>query len=264
MVFASSLSFEWTLWALINGLPALFATFAFLLYPPFDHFAWDIQDRRTGIFLGTGFLKRAALFALVITATSWSEIRWLTLGNAVFAAVLLGVTLIWGDFFQWRRLIAIIWLFLYIEEPVWMVTLVPMAQATAGTAAVPGGAIQPLTQVVLWVEAVVMLVAGLVLFFQNRLPRPVWPWQPDLISARIMSGFPFAWAAWAPVLALSSTWGEARRGVLLSLIWLGAMLVSLIVFQSKFNLRQRATQIYMGVIAVLFLAQAMTFVLQGA
>lgn len=260
----SSLSFEWTLWALVNGLPALFATFAFLLYPPFDHFAWDIQDRRTGIFLGTGFLKRAVLFLLVITATSWTEIRWLTVGNAVFAAVLLGVTLVWGDLFQWRRAVAIIWLFLYIEEPLWMLTLVPSAQAAAGAATMPGGAIQPLTQVVLFIEAGVMLLAGLALFFMNRMPRPLWPWPADLVSARIMSGFPFAWAAWALVLALAPTWGEARRGVLLSLVWLGAILVSLIVFQSRFNLRQRSTQIYMAVVAVLFLAQAITFVLQGA
>jgi len=38
-----ALSREWTYWALVNGLPAAFATLAFLAYAPFDkHFAWDV------------------------------------------------------------------------------------------------------------------------------------------------------------------------------------------------------------------------------
>ena len=87
------LSSEWAFWSVTNGLPALIATAAFLLYPPFQkRFAWDVLDRQSGIFLGTGFLLRVALFVMVITAKSWGEIRWLTWGNAVFAAVLLGVT----------------------------------------------------------------------------------------------------------------------------------------------------------------------------
>jgi hypothetical protein len=258
------LSFEWTLWSLLNGVPALIATLAFFFYPPFDRFAWDIQDRRSGIFLGAGFLLRAALFAQVITAKSWGEIRWLTYGNAVFAAVLLAVTLIWGDLFKWSRPIAIIWLFLYIEEPVWMFTLVPQAQAAAGAAVAPGGAIQPFTQIVLLLEAALMLLAGLYLLLMDRIAISLWPWRPDRISARIMAGFPLAWAAWAPALALAPTWGEARGGVLVSMVWLAAMLVSLIVFRSRFDLSRRPTQLTLAVIAVLLISQAASYFTQGA
>ncbi|MEP7199190.1 MAG: hypothetical protein ABI874_05160 [Chloroflexota bacterium] len=257
------LSFEWIIWSLVNGVPALIGTLAFLLYPPFDQFAWDVQDRRSGIFLGTGFLFRMSLFILVITARSWGEIRWLTYGNAVFAAVLLGVTLIWGDIFKWSRPIAIIWLFLYIEEPVWMITLVPQAQAAAGNAVVPGAAVMSLTQIVLLVEAAVMLVAGVYLFFINRIANPIWPWKPDLVSARIMAGFPLGWTAWAVTLALAPTWGEARGGVLLNIVWLAAVFLSVIVFQSKFDLSQRNTRIYLGVIGVLTVALAAVYFMQG-
>jgi hypothetical protein len=260
----SPLSFEWTLWSLINGVPALIATLAFLFYAPFDRFAWDIEDRRSGIFLGTGFLLRMTLFVQVITAKSWGEIRWLTYGNAVFAAVLLLVTLIWGDRFKWSRPIAIIWLFLYIEEPVWMFTLVPQAQAAAGAAVAPGGVVLPFTQIVLFIEAAVMLVAGLTLLFMDRITNPLWPWQPDHISARIMAGFPLAWVVWALTLGLAPTWGEARGGVLVSMVWLAAMLVSVLVFRSRFELGRRTTQLYLAVIAVLLIAQAATYFTQGA
>src|SRR5258706_95912 len=64
-----ALSREWIYWALLNGIPAAFATVAFLAYAPFDKlFAWDVEHRQSGIFLGTGFLLRAALFVHIIRA----------------------------------------------------------------------------------------------------------------------------------------------------------------------------------------------------
>jgi hypothetical protein len=255
---------EWTFWALMNGLPALIATIAFLLYPPFDNFAWNVQDRRSGIFLGTGFLMRTALFVQVITAKSWGEIRWLTYGNAVFAAVLLGVTLIWGDIFQWRRWIAIIWLYLYIEEPLWMITLVPQAQAAAGNAIVAGGQVLLLTQIVLGIEAVVMLVAGLYLWFVPQIENVRWfPWKPDLVSARIMAGFPLGWVAWSLTLAAAPSWAEARGGVQVNLVWLIGMLFIMLVFRARFDLSKRPTQIYAGFLTALIIAIGLVYFIQG-
>ncbi len=247
----------------MNGLPALIATVAFFTWPSFDRFAWDVLDRRSGIFLGTGFLLRAALFAHVILAHSWGKIRWLVWGNAVFAAVLLGVTLVYGDFFKWSRAIAIIWLFLYIEEPVWMFTLVPQAQAAAGADIVPGAALLPITQIVLFAEALFMLVVSVYLFYLNHIANPIWPWRADLVSARIMAGFTLAWAAWAPTLALAPSWSEARAGLLINIIWLAATFTSVFVFQSLFDLRQRNTRIYVGVIALWLVLLGAVFVLQG-
>jgi hypothetical protein len=249
-----TLSHEWIYWSLMNGLPAAFATLAFIAYAPFGKlFAWEVEHRQSAIFLGTGFLLRAALFVHVGKAVTWDEIRWLIWGNAVFAAVLLGVTMVYGERFKWRRLIAVIWLFLYIEEPIWMLSLVPGAQAAApGAAPALGGVVNLFSQGVLWAEALVMLVAGIYLFFLNRVSTPFWPWHPDLVSARVMAGFPLAWAAWAPALALSPYWTEAQAGVLINIIWLGAMLTSLLVFRSQFDFSQLPTRVYTAVIAVLF------------
>ncbi len=260
------LSREWVYFSLVNGVPAALAAILFLVYPRFDrHFAWDVGPRQSGIFLGTGFILRASLFAHIIRASSWGEIRWLVWGNVVYAAVLLLVTMVWGDMFRWRRPIAVIWLFLYIEEPVWLLTLVPDARAAwAGAPPLPGGEINPPLQIVLWGQAAIMLVAGLYLFFRaHKDSDPLWPWRPNPMSARMMAGWPLAWAAWAPTLARAESWGEARAGVLLNIIWLAAVLASLVVFQSHFDLSRRPTRIYAAVIAVLLVLLVVFFFLQS-
>jgi hypothetical protein len=257
-----TLSPEWDAWALVNGIPAAFGSLLFFAYRPFaERFAWNILDRRTAIFFGTGFLLRAGLFIHIFTASAWPEIRWMTWGNAVFATVLLGVTLVWGDFFHWRRPIAIIWLILYIEEPIWMLTLVPQAQAAA-SGALPGGDILLVTRAVLLTESAVMLLAGIYLLFQDRFTVVAWPWIPDAVSARIMAGFPLAWAAWAPALAFAPSWPEARAGLALNILWLASIVVSVLVARRTFDLGARLTRLHVGIASALLALVLLSFVLQ--
>ncbi|GEM_PF-3013680 len=260
----AELSSEWIYWCLVNGLPAIGAGILFLVYRPFgERFAWNVEHRPSSIYLGVGFLLRAGLFIHIITATYWDEIRWMVWGNAVFAGVLLGVTMIWGERFHWKRFVAIGWLFLYIEEPVWMFSLVPEARAAAAAAGpLSGAAIHPFLAGVLWLEAAVMLAAGVYLFFLDRIPDPLWPWKPDLVSARVLAGWPLAWAVWAPSLALAGSWPAARSGVLLNLFWLGASVIALLVFGRLFDLSRRVTRLHLAVMAGLFILLLAGYLLQ--
>jgi hypothetical protein len=260
----AELSREWLYWCLVNGIPAIGAGLLFLVYPPLGgRFAWNVENRQSSIYLGTGFLLRAGLFISIITARYWDEIRWMVWGNAVFAGVLLGVTMIWGERFHWRRFLAIGWLFLYIEEPVWMFSLVPEARAAAAAAGpLPGAPVNPFLTGVLVFEALVMLGVGIYLFFLDRFPNPIWPWKPDLVSARVLAGWPLAWAAWAPALAFAGSWAAARSGVVLNLVWLGMVLLSLLLFRSQFPLSQRSTRIHLAVTAGLFVLILGGFLLQ--
>jgi len=256
---------EWTLWSLVNGLPGLLAVLAFLLYPPFDRkFAWDVLDRRSGIFFGVAFLMRGLLFAHVINAGSWGEIRWLLAGNLVFVGELLVVTLVWGDLFRWRRLTAIAWLLLYVEEPIWMLTLVPQAQAAFGNAVLAGGPVLPLTKAVLWLEAGLMLAVSAYLWFLPKMDEARWwPWKPDLVSARIMVGFTLGWVLWSLTLAAAPSWEEARGGVLIDAAWLGSICLSTLVFHRRFDWRHRATRAYVLLAGSLTVLLAIVYLQQG-
>jgi hypothetical protein len=255
---------EWTLWILLNGLPAIFAATMFLVYPPFAmKFGWNVIPRASAIMMGVGFLMRAAMYVQQFTAGAYQEMRWLHLGNVVFAAVLLGVTAVWGDTFHWRRFIAIAWLFLYIEEPVWMLTLLPQsAAAVAGQPPLPGGPINPILQGGLFIEALIMLVFGVALFAHPRFPN-ILSWQPDHTSAKILAGWPLSYAVWAPTLALAPSWGESRGGVIVNIIWLVAIVAAILIFRKEFDLSHRATKLILGVSAALAAVLIVGVIVQG-
>lgn len=235
------MDFEWRLWALVNGVPAMLGGLLFIGAPAvrrftatlgislpdwighFDErFGWDIHDRRDALLLGVGYVFRGLLFAQILVAVAWTEIRWIVWGNVVFAAVLLIVTMVWGDLFHWRRPTAVGWLFLYIEEPVWMLTLVPRAEAAA--AAAPAGPSLPIVLVgLMLLEAAVMVPIGWYLFFVK--PRP-----PDRVSPRILAGFVLGWTGWSAALAVSGTLNDAVWGIVLDVLWLvGSGIVLLLV-----------------------------------
>lgn len=188
-----------------------------------QRFAWNIAQRHDALLLGVGYVFRGLLFVQVLFAATWAEIRWITLGNVAFAAVLLVVTLVWGDLFHWRRPSAAGWLFLYIEEPVWMLTLVPRLDAVAA----PAGSDLPLIVVgILLIEAALTAVLGLYLFF--AAPSP-----PDRVSPRILAGFAFGWTFWSISLAMAGTWAEAQWGLALDTLWLAGSLLVLVLYRRR-------------------------------
>jgi hypothetical protein len=235
------LDVEWKLWAILNGgfaavgaagLLGLWAIRRFLvrLWPGLPghvpdylwHFdskiAWDIAERRDALLIGVGYVFRTLLFLVIFQASTWLEIRWIVVGNAVFAGVLLVATLVWGDLITWSRPTAIGWLFLYMEEPIWMLTLVPEA-AMGGPLIGSGGGLPAWLVVLLLAEAVVTFVIGLYLFF-------VKPRRPDLVSPRVVAGFVLGWSFWCTSLAMAESEHEAQDGLVLNAVWVvGSVIV---------------------------------------
>jgi len=243
-----NLALEWKLWILLNGLPAIFATTMFLLRPAFAHqFGWNVEPRASGIMMGVGFLMRAAMYVQQFTAPTYFDMKWLHAGNMVFAAVLLGTTCVWGDTFHWRRFIAIAWLFLYIEEPVWMLTLLPKSDASLSGLVGDAffGASHPLLFYTLLLEAAIMLVFGIALFLWPRFPNII-PWTPDHTSAKILAGWPLSYVLWAPALAFAERIEDSRGGVIVNIIWLAAVALALLIFRNQFDWSKPSAKIIFG------------------
>jgi len=193
----------------------------------------------------TGFIMRGAMFLFITRAASWGEIRWLILGTSVYGLILLAASMVHGDKFHWRQPLAILWFILYLEEPIWMLTLVPdsrAAVAASGVLALPGAPINTFLQAVLWLEAAVLIVVGLSMLLQLRTTT-FWPWNPDVVSAVVISGFPIGWSLWASALARAPSWAEASVGVLINIFWLLMVFVSLLIFRRLFDFSNRVTRV---------------------
>lgn len=250
-----SLRREWKLWALVNGIPAAAAAILLLLVPSFalDTFAWTVQPRLSAVYIGASYIFRALFFLAIFRATSWDRIRPLTWGNAIFALTLLVATFIHAERFRWSGPMAYIWLFLYIEEPLWMVFLLAKAPRPLNELQRRDTGSWQGVQALLAVEAFVLIAAGGFLFFSPEFLSPLWPWTLTPLTARVMAGWPFGFAVWMVTVALMKDWEARRLGIQLNIVWLAALLVTMLLFLTEFDLSRLPTWLY-GLVITAFLA----------
>ena len=256
---------EWIGWIGLNGLAALITAATLLLTRLFDtrFFGWKIPSRAAAIGLGLGFLMRTAMYVQQLGAAwqaDYAAMRWLHYGNIVFAGVLLLSTCVWGETFLWTRLTAMLWLFLYIEEPVWTLTLHPQSEQLFQTQLLPTlSPVNPYLGGVLLFEAVLMLLIGSI-WFVNR-PGMISP-RPDTMSARVLAGWPLAYAVWAPTLAFMP-FDHARGGIVVNMIWLAAWVIAMLVWRKHFNLAHRSNKVWLGICALLLVLLGLGYAMQG-
>jgi hypothetical protein len=262
-MLSSQLVWEWILWIALNGMAATITAFAFLLTRYFDtRFGWDFSNRASALGIGVSFLMRTAMYVQLLGAAwqnDYASMRWMHLGNAVFAGLLLVVTCVWGDGFRWMRPLAIIWLILYLEEPVWKLTLWPQSEAEFQSQLLfDVTPVNPLLGGVLLFEAVVMAVIGLV-WFLNR-PGVISP-RPDTVTAKVLAAWPLSYVFWAPTLAFLP-FDHARGGILVNMFWLGAWSVAMLVFRQHFDLAHRSNKVWLGVCALFLVLLGVGYAVQ--
>jgi hypothetical protein len=258
-----SLSPEWAYWALVNGVLGSGLVFALLIPALRKQYPWTVAHTQSAIFLVTGFLMRGAIFGHIVVAANWGQIRWIVLGTTVYGLILLAASMIYGDLFHWKRFLAIMWFILYLEEPVWMLTLVPNSEAlvaASGVLALPGDPLNSLLIAVLWIQAAVLAIAGLPLLFDWNTEK-IWPWRPDRVSGMVISGFPIGWALWSATLA-GLPWPEAKIGLQINLVWLALVFLSLLIFRRTFDFSLRSTRVFTAVSGLLLLGVAVGYLVQ--
>jgi hypothetical protein len=263
-MISSQLSWEWIGWIGLNGAFALITAAAFLLTRLLDaRFGWVVPTRAAAIGLGVGFLMRTAMYAQQFSAAlqhDYAAMQWLHYGNTVFAGVLLISTLVWGEHFRWTRFTAMMWLFLYIEEPVWTLTLWPSSDAFIGSQLAPIlNPVNPFLGGVLLFEAALMLVIGIV-WFVNK-PGLISP-EPDTVSAKVLAGWPLGYVFWAPTLAFSA-FEHARGGILVNMVWLAAWVIAMLVWRKHFNLAHRSNKVWLGTCVLLLVLLGVGYGVQG-
>jgi len=248
----STNALEWKIWALMNGAPGVITVILLYLVPSFavDTFAWPVLVRASAVFLAASFLFRGALFLLIFRGVPWNRLRYFTWGNVAFASVLLLSTFGHADKFRFDLFTGWLWLFLYLEEPIWMVFLILRASRQSLERS---ERVVPLLRgfkVFLFAQALVLIgVSGFLLFAPETFD-PQWPWKLTPLTGRIISGWPLSFGIWSIVLANMESWDDMKMGIGLNIFWLAAVLATTLVFISEFDLSRLATWLYLVFIVV--------------
>jgi hypothetical protein len=199
-----------------------------LLFPTTaDNFAWRIVPAMSATFIGAGFIARAYLGFYLWREPNWYGLRWQVWGNYAFLAVLLLATFWHVDEMNWSSniWIAHIWVLAYIVEPLILPLYEPRGPAASAPlpAELQQGPIFPGLRRVLLVGFVTGVALGLLLFINPAFMDTRWPWALDPFDARIMAAFPILTGLWALYGYRAADWADAKRGVVGSLLFTGAL-----------------------------------------
>ena len=261
----STNTLEWKIWAAMNGLPGVFAVIMLYLVPSFavNTFAWPVPVRASAVFLAASFLFRGAFFFLIFRGVTWNRLRYFTWGNAAFALVLLISTFVHADKFRFDLFTGWLWLFLYLEEPIWMVFLISRASRQPTAARVQPVALLPAFKLFLFTQALILIGVSGFLLFAPDVFDPQWPWKLTPLTGRVIAGWPLSFGIWSIVLATTDNWDDMKMGIGLHLFWLAAVLATTLVFIAEFDLNRPATWLYIAFFAVSLTGLALFSWLQG-
>jgi uncharacterized membrane protein YoaK (UPF0700 family) len=174
-------------------------------------FAWTIRPNLSAAFLGAGYAAGCLLVLTTLPAKTWARARLPVVTVLVFTLLTLAATLLSTSPFHFHsgggiaRFAAWFWLAVYIVVPLWMIYLIGAQQRIPleprpTTGARPSAPLR----VALRIEAVVLAVVGVLLYFWPSLQDSLWPWHLTALTARTS-------AAWIISFALAAYLASAER-----------------------------------------------------
>lgn len=167
-----------------------------------DAFAWTIQPPITAAFLGGGFGAGFVLVVLSLRQGVWASARIGFLSVLLFTCLMLVATLLHLDRFHFGATddvpsaAAWIWLVVYAVVPVAMLAVLVLQLRAPGSDPPVVARLGVGLRVVLGLQAVILLVAGVALFLVPA-SRDLWPWPLTPLTARAV-------ASWLVALGLAA------------------------------------------------------------
>ncbi len=161
------------------------------------YFAWTIKSHITATFLGACWLTASVLFFMCSQKKRWSDARIALPVAMIFLPLMLVVTLLHLDKFHFSSPFpsAIIanwaWLAVYVLTPIAFVALFIQQLKIPGTDK-PRQAFFPWWwSMILGIQAVVMLVLGIILVFDPTKAALFWPWPLTPLTGRATGAWLF-------------------------------------------------------------------------
>jgi hypothetical protein len=214
-------------------VPFLVAAFGILYLFPGQAPAWwafPMEARISGFWMGAGYLAGAYFFVRALWARRWHHVAVGFWPVGIFASLLgLATLLDWNGYSHGRPAFAA-WSLLYFTTPF----LVPLVwwlnrSADGGAFDVPDAVLAgPVRRVMALVSAGI-IGAGLFLFIWPRLAVTFWPWSLSPLAARVMGAWFVLPGIFGVTVARERRWSAVRYAIQsqalgVALILLGVLL----------------------------------------
>lgn len=222
-------------------------------------FAWTIQSALTAAFLGAAYWSSIPMLLNSFRARLWANARIAVLGVWIFTTLTLILTIRFWDRFNGQsefltaQLATWVWLAIYILVPVGLFVSWLFQRR------LPGGdppRTRPLPawfRALLGVQASVMLLVGVALYFSPAGIIPVWPWTLTPLTAGAIG----AWTIGIGITTAQTMWeNDWRRinGSILALALLGVLqLIALVRYTGQMDWNRPGAWLYLVfILSVLF------------
>jgi hypothetical protein len=209
---------------LIVVVPFLLLAFLILyIFPDLsgERFAWAIKPHMTALFIGSGYLAGAYMFAFAIFGKRWHRVKAAFPPVTTFTVAMMLATIIHWDRFDITHFPFQLWLILYVITPFLVPYLWIKNRVTdPGTPEPDDLAVPALAKLAFTGFGVIGIGMALFMFISPQSMIPVWPWALSPLTARIMGGWfgllgvggfyagqDNRWSAWRVPLQSITFWG---------------------------------------------------------
>ncbi len=217
------------------------------------YFAWTVVPPLTAAFLGGAYLSALVIGQMSARESIWSNVRTFFPGMLLSTGLTLIATLLHLDKFDFTRapllarLAAWVWLIFYMVAPIVLLALIVQQLRSPGGDLPPQAAPPVRYRIALFGEALILLLAGVPLFFAPQTAAVLWPWKLNLFNSQIVGAWLIAIGFALAHSAYENAW-ERIRTSLAGNIALGALqLVAVARFASTLEWAEPAAWLYTAI-----------------
>ena len=218
------------------------------------YFAWTIQPPLTGAFLGGGYFASFLIEFFASRKTKWAEARIAVPAVFTFTSLTLIATLLHMNRFHFNspmmiaQVAAWFWLSIYAVVPpvlllMWIRQYLAPGEDPARTSRFP-----TLLRLMLTVQAVIFLIAGVGLFVAPSIFAPYWPWTLTPLTSRAIGAWLIGIGVFAAHAVIENDYKRSSAGLVGYLAFGLLELVALLRYPANVHWLSTSAWLYLTIL----------------
>lgn len=216
-------------------------------------FAWSIDPPLTAAFLGANYWAAAFLAWLSAREPVWARVRITYAVSIVFITLTMVATLLHLDKFQFDNANGWLWVIVYVAVPPLLIFLLPRQLRLPGAEPARKTPLERWLLPIVAVQALVVLVLGVVLMVAPSAADSLWPWPLTPLTGRAVGAWLLALATGLAVSLWERDWARIRVATLTYTVAPLLQFVALARFSETVNWDGAGIWVYVAFLASLLL-----------